>query len=113
MSRTLLKNSYYRPAAGGHAPGDLRDAFVEAVDAFQQWEDGEPEPSVAMRARHHDGRNVPISDVCGVLWNCSDILPSGLRTQLEDLRGWPIDPMRNTYGAAARRLKSLIVDARA
>jgi hypothetical protein len=30
---SILINSRYNPARGGHAPGDLRTAFEEAVEA--------------------------------------------------------------------------------
>lgn len=104
---TILKHSRYKPAIGGHAPGDLRDAFGEAVDAYEQWEDGAPEPTVELREQP-----VPISTVCGLLWNCADQLPGLLANQLRDLYRWPDEPPpSNTYGAAARRLKAMIAEA--
>lgn len=44
-------NAPWKPAAGGHAPGYARDTFIAAIEAFEGWEDGEPEPSVLARAQ--------------------------------------------------------------
>ena len=68
-----FNGSFYKPARGGHAPGDLRDAFSASLEAFDLWEDGEPEPTVELR-----DKQVRISEVCGLLWNCSDTMPSTL-----------------------------------
>ena len=67
-----LVNSQYNPARGGHAPSDLRDAFLKTVEAVFDWSTGEPEPTVEVRERE-----MPVSAVCGHLWNCRDVLPSG------------------------------------
>jgi hypothetical protein len=34
---------------GGHAPGDLRGAFIDAVEAMGQWTPGNPIPTVEVR----------------------------------------------------------------
>jgi hypothetical protein len=44
-----LVNSQYNPARGGHAPSDLRDAFLKTVEAVFDWSTGEPEPTVEVR----------------------------------------------------------------
>lgn len=95
----ILRTSFYNPARGGHAPGDVRDAFVEAIDAFADWPDGAPEPTVEIREQ-----DVPISAVCGMLWNCSDTLPSLLRSVLEDVG---IERC-GSYASAARQMKPAI-----
>jgi hypothetical protein len=46
--KTLVK-SQYNPARGGHAPSDLRDAFLKTVEAVFDWSTGEPEPTVEVR----------------------------------------------------------------
>ena len=88
------------PAKGGHAPGDVRDAFLEAITAFMEWKNGEPEPTVELREQQ-----VPLSKLCGLLWNCRDILPGHAVTELEDcaaeVGSW-------TYSAAARWMKGQI-----
>jgi hypothetical protein len=55
-SAACALRSSYNARLGGHAPGDLRDAF-SALDAFQDWEAGTPEPTVKLR----DGDPVRIS----------------------------------------------------
>jgi hypothetical protein len=99
MSAILVGSSFH-PARGGHAPGDLRDAFCEAVDAFDQWKAGAPEPTVELREQQ-----LPISAVFGLLWNCSDIMPGDLFDQIDDHSG---ALKRRTYSAGARFLKSQI-----
>src|SRR6202040_2902773 len=96
----ILKHSKFSPATGGHAPGDVRDAFVAAVEAFEQWEDGEPEPAGELREPR-----IAISAVFGLLWNCSDILPGDLFDQIDDHSGVL---KSRTYASAARYLKSRI-----
>ncbi|MGH7096657.1 MAG: hypothetical protein ACREE4_03220 [Stellaceae bacterium] len=101
---SVLNGSFYTAARGGHAPSDLRRAFCAALDAFREWEDGAAEPTIEVRER-----DLPISEVCGLLWNCSDILPgsSGYTMQLCDDGNLP---QRRTYAAAARWLKNCIAE---
>ncbi len=99
---TTLAHSSYMPGRGGHAPGDVRDAFLEALDAYEAWDDGEPEPTVDLR-----GRPVSLSTLCGLLWNCSDIMPGSARSQMVDMLPFGITEGHvTTYARAARALKS-------
>ncbi len=101
MEDAMLSHSFFNPARGGHAPGDIRDAFEEAIEAFQQWDGGEPEPLVDVR-----DQDVPISRICGLLWNCTDIMPSvacGAFGYFDDDL-----PQGSTYAQGARRLKALV-----
>jgi hypothetical protein len=98
----LLKGSSYLPSRGGHAPGDVRDAFLEALDIYVNREVGAAEPEVEMREQR-----VSLCQLCGLLWNCTDILPGmwwdtvcGLAEAHQ--RDWP---RSRTYGATARWLK--------
>jgi hypothetical protein len=75
---------------------DLHEAFPQLVDAFHEWQRNgfvTPEPSIAF-----GDRQLPLTHVLGLAWNCSDILP-----------GWLYDmigrPTGRTYAAVARRLK--------
>ena len=91
-----------RSGNGGHAGAHVRDVFLSAIDAYLDWEPGEPEPMVDFVARP-----IPISRACGIVWNCSDILPSGAVNSLE----WcGIDLSRRTYAAAARAMLAAIKD---
>ena len=94
---SVLINSRYNPARGGHAPGDLRTAFEEAVEAICDWNEGDPEPTVEVRERE-----MAVGAVCGLLWNCEDILPSGTMECVDPDFGC------GSYAAAARVLKSVI-----
>ena len=107
MPASILHQSFYKPTSGGHAPGDLRGAFGEALDAYESWADGDPEPSVEIR-----DRQVKIAAVCGLLWNCSDIMPYLLYDQINDLMRLPMEmPQRRTYAVGARLLKAMIASA--
>lgn len=88
----------FRASQGGHAPGHLRDAFLELAvpthghqvvwwDTDRQvwWE----QASLEERLRW----------ITGQLWNCTDILPGEVYDEL-DLT------TRRTYAAAARRLRA-------
>ena len=97
-----LHSKSYSPVRGGHAPGHLRDAFVDAVDAYAAWKTGEPEPVVDL-----GGANIPVSRVFGMLWCCTDVLPGHLADTVNDhLRGERL--RRHTYAAAARALKATL-----
>ena len=104
MRTSMVVGSGYSPSRGGHAPIDLREAFAKAADAFEAWGGGDPGPTIEVR-----GVRLTVSAICGLLWNCSDVMPSAMRQQLNDLTKWPQDgPRSNTYAAGARRLKLLI-----
>src|SRR5262245_21907195 len=91
--------SRYSPSIGGHAPGHVRDAFIDALDQFEAWENGEPEPSIEI-----DGQALSLSEVCGLVWNCTDIMPAAVRNALKDLLDAHGDArcFRGTYAAGAR-----------
>jgi len=90
----------------GHAPGHIRDAFLEAVGEFLAWPDGEPEPSIVV-----DLDYVPhvlsLRRLCGLLWNCRDILPGSDADALID---GGLDMRRRTYGAAAQAMHRTITE---
>ena len=102
----LLIHSPYTPHIGGHAPGDVRESFVESVQAYLDWDDGDPEPMVELR----EHAAVPISRICGILWNCTDTMPGNLCAELKGLDG-PIDH-GGTYAQGARFLRSMVSAAR-
>jgi hypothetical protein len=99
-----LRGSFYEPGRGGHAPGDLRDAFLDALERFERYKDGEPEPIVELR-----NEPTPISKVFKLLWNCDDILDGLTWTRLSDLSNdWEMPTRKRTYAAAARFLCGLM-----
>ncbi len=97
----VLVNSRYQPSLGGHAPGDVRDAFLEAVDAFLEWDEVGDEPTIDVR-----GKDLTISAVCGLVWNCSDCLPGGTREALYAFAG--NDQRITSYAIGARLLKDVV-----
>jgi hypothetical protein len=48
--------------------------FIDALHAFEAWKTGDPEPTVVLEVRY-EPRRIPISKACGIMWNCTDILP--------------------------------------
>jgi hypothetical protein len=93
----------------GHAGGHIRDTFIAAIDAFRGWEDGEPEPMVEFQI-NYEPVQITISKACGIVWNCTDILPG---TDFDALGYCGIQPKRRTYAAAAHALLDAIKEARA
>jgi hypothetical protein len=85
----------------GHAPGHFRQTFSDAVEAFDHWKPGEPEPMVDFEV-NWEPRSIPISKACDLVWNCTDILPGIYYQILQDLQE---PPKLCTYPAAARALK--------
>ncbi len=111
MPQPILPHSSYRPARGGHAPGDLRDAFLEGIEAFAAWRPGQPEPSVEVREQA-----VPLSALCGLLWNCSDAMPRLDQQQLEEALpqrffGEDREGTCGSYARAARAMREAITAA--
>jgi hypothetical protein len=92
--------SNYRIGMGGHAPGHVRDAFLSAIEAYADWNGIGPEPTVEFEV-HYKPRPIPISKVCGLVWNCTDILPGGA---WDELIGNDVLPGQRTYASAARAL---------
>ena len=101
MQSRLLIQSKFNPSRGGHAPGDVRDAFLEAVETWAQSEQVVPDFTVEVR-----GQRVPIGRVCGLVWNCTDIMPGDACAAFE-IFGEDL-PQGSTYAKAARCLKALV-----
>jgi hypothetical protein len=74
--------------------------FQEAIDAFANWNEGEPEPMVTYEI-DYEPHQITISQSCGLLWNCKDILPSQYYDWLRDCA---VEPKLHTYAAAARAM---------
>ena len=92
-SRKIRVPKAVRARWANHAPGHVREMFLEAIDAFANWNEGEPEPTVTYEI-NYERREVTISQACGLLWNCKDVLPS---PQYYDwLRDCAVEPGRQT-----------------
>ncbi|MBA7632945.1 hypothetical protein ES703_40501 [subsurface metagenome] len=78
----------YKANRGGHAPGHLRDAFLQYLDQGSDSDTvtvGESERVVSLRW------------LIGQLWNCTDILPHEYCAMLELRQG-------STYAKAVRKI---------
>jgi len=70
---------------GGHYPGHVRDLFNDAIEAYRDWKNGDPEPTVTAEI-HYKPHEIPISQVCGLLWHCTDQLPGDAVSSLKGSR---------------------------
>jgi hypothetical protein len=103
----MPKTTYYANRRGGHCPGHVRDTFLAALDAYSEWHPGEHEPLVEFEVNHQQ-RQIPISKACGLVWNCSDILPGDSVDELDDDIKEEI--RHRTYGAVARAIYARLKD---
>jgi len=92
----------WKGSRGGHAPGHLRDAFLDYLDRFGR---GERPASVAVG---YGETPVAPAWLLGQMWNCTDIVPGEAWRELGDYceEHQQETPHRRTYGAVARWLKS-------
>ena len=89
---------------------------MEASEAWKYWNPGDPEPTVILEPNYEfegnpgavernatkSDRLLTVSQVCGLVWNCTDILPGCWFQELQDCG---LDLKRRTYAAAARAIK--------
>lgn len=91
----------YQANIGGHAPGDLRDQFVELLHEFVTVDSDEGESFTKIT---HE-----LWTTAGRLWNCTDISPEILTDAFEDLGylrgGYGVDHQASTYARAARLIR--------
>jgi hypothetical protein len=107
-SKRYAKMRKYKHGSGGHAPGHIRDMFLEAVEAFREWDGDGPEPTVELEV-NYELQPIALSDACGILWNCPDILPGdAFNTLTGDCE---LELQRRTYAAAARAMKAALEKA--
>ena len=87
-------------------PGHVREAFLEAIEAYHGWrcygrQKGETLPNVTFEVRY-EPTQISLTTACGLVWGCTDQLP---RIEVD----WLVEdlelPMRSgTYAAAARAM---------
>jgi hypothetical protein len=97
----LKQEDYAMRNYSGHAPGHIRDTFLEAVEAWYHWQEPEPQPTVTFEMNYQP-RQISLAKACGLVWNCTDILPGGYVTMLLD---WEVNLKSRTYASAARALR--------
>lgn len=88
-------------AYSGHAPGHVRDAFAEAVEEFYHWNGDGCEPTVTFEI-DYEPHQIPLSEACILVWNCTDIMPSMMVQALRD----DLDFKKLTYAAGARAMRA-------
>ncbi|MET0943638.1 MAG: hypothetical protein ABWY13_20010 [Mesorhizobium sp.] len=97
------------PLHEGHAPTFLHYAFQDALDAYEDWQVGAPEPDVEC-----DGKLTPISAVFGRMRGCTDILPIRVFDDVQAVVDEPslaqFSGNQVTYAEAARVLRALCVE---
>lgn len=96
------------PLYEGHAPIILHQAFHDALEAFEGWAVGAPEPSI-----HFEGSPVFISAVFGRMRTCTDILPIRTLDAVRDIVGASASELSEeqvTYAHASLLLRALCVE---
>ncbi|MGF9564888.1 hypothetical protein [Neorhizobium sp. JUb45] len=91
----------------GHAPITLQQYFRDSLEAFEDWQIGDPEPALSVGLE-----TIPISEIFGALRGCTDVVPAnvvgGVTEQLS--KPWqgegPLDEM--TFSTAARVMSVLV-----
>jgi hypothetical protein len=92
----------------GDAPGHVRETAGAAFQAWMGWDGSSPEPTVEYEVGYVP-REIPISRACGLVWNCTDIVPGTLFDAVQETaQDWlrTDEPVikRRTYGACARAI---------
>jgi len=90
----------------GHAPITLHELFRDAVDSFDDWDDGSTEPVVMF-----EGNVLPISLVFDHMRDCTDILPGNLLGAIRErlTRPWSGDsPLDEMSVSTAARIMSVL-----
>lgn len=99
----LYNSTKFNPLRGGHAPSQLRQAFLDALEQF--FVDNGDDISGDVEAGA-----VSLRKLAGLLYNCSDILPRHYQSYVADLLELNHDSFvtrKNsgfTYAQAARHI---------
>jgi hypothetical protein len=94
----------YQPKLGGHAPDDLREEFLTALDEYVNGgpEDGDEVAFYKENVAH-------LWHLAGQLWNCTDFTPATMTDAFENLgylrNGYGVDHQAHTYSRAARLIR--------
>ena len=85
----------------GHLPGHIRDAFLQAVEVYEETDPGEKLPRIPFQVKYRD-RTISIAEACRLVWFCTDTMPGMEFSNLCDIL--IESPQRQSYAAAARSL---------
>jgi hypothetical protein len=91
----------------GHAAGHVRDTFLDAHEVYLSWakQPGSKESHVSFEENHR-AREIPLSQACALVWNCTDCIPFDVYSTLR-IAGLEIG--RQTYAACARAMRADIL----
>jgi hypothetical protein len=78
---------------------------VSAVYAFMEWDGSGPEPTVEFEVSYVPPE-ISISQACGLVWNCTDIIPGHLFDWL--IQDADLDIRGPTYAACARATRDIV-----
>jgi hypothetical protein len=84
----------------GHAAAHVRDTACNALWAWIDWDGEGPEPTIEYEI-HYEPREITISQACGLVWNCTDIVPGDL---VDALCAEGLEIKRRTYAGCARAI---------
>jgi hypothetical protein len=87
---------------------------VRLFEAWMEWRGRGPEPTVDFEI-NYEPHPIPISQACGMVWNCTDIVPGSLFDRLlSDMDQFGGKQIRRcTYAACARAILENIKENRA
>jgi hypothetical protein len=88
-------------------PVTSRETFLDAIEAYARWSfgGGGTLPTVA-REINYEPHQISLAEACGLVWNCTDILPGMVAETIETDLELPI--RKRTYAAAARAMLSAL-----
>jgi hypothetical protein len=96
-----MNHSKRMPRRHGHLPGHIRETFLAAIEAYEETAPEQRPPKIPHQINYRE-RQISIAEACGLVWNCTDIMPGAeFRSLCECLSE---EPQRQTYAAAARAL---------
>jgi hypothetical protein len=81
-------------------PLAIREAFVDAIEAFADWTLDQPQPTLPF-----GNDDITLSRACQAVLNCQSPIPKSCR---ETLAYCDVAPKDNTYAAAARAMLEAI-----
>jgi len=81
---------------------------LKAVEAFVYWNGTDPEPRVEFEV-NYEPQPISLSKACGLVWNCTDILPGGEEQLLSVELGMNTS---GTYASAARAMHRWLTENR-
>ena len=96
----------WKASRGGHAPNDLRNAFDEAAESGEDFENAMTDDLLECIFTREDqwksrSRRERALWLTGQLWNCTDILPSSICEALDLPQG-----IKRTYASASRFIRN-------